>query len=80
SYAVVLDIIRTVLDNPHYVVYDMDTRDSVYALNGLYLIENYSAPSTLELQILERFDVNNYITGAFYREVDGRATLSMSLC
>ncbi|HYF03786.1 MAG TPA: hypothetical protein VEC36_10450, partial [Patescibacteria group bacterium] len=55
SYDAVETIFSILKDNPRYVAVDIGTRDSMYATNGLYMVENYNPPSKLEVETLDRF-------------------------
>ncbi|MER3328406.1 MAG: hypothetical protein RIF34_02420, partial [Candidatus Kapaibacterium sp.] len=50
-----------------YAVYDLNTRDSMYAAFNLYLMENFTPPSNTELKILNAFAVENFIFGSIKR-------------
>lgn len=79
AYSATLDIIATATDDPRFVVYDIDSRDSLYALQGLYYVENYREPTETELAALSAFGVRHLISGTFVRAPHG-ADLSLSLC
>jgi hypothetical protein len=55
----------------NYVVFDIESRDALYAIFNLFLIENNVAPSYNELAALRRFNINYYITGKIERNVNG---------
>ena len=55
----------------NYVVFDMESRDALYALFNLFLIENNVMPSYNELAALRRFNVECYITGKIERKING---------
>jgi hypothetical protein len=67
------------IDAPYYAVYDPETRDSVFAVYNLYLIENCRAPSIVEIDALNKFQVKKYLTGKLIRTPEG-ATIEISLC
>lgn len=56
---------------PNYVIFDIDSRDGIYALFNLFLIENHIQPSYNELSALQRFNINYYITGKVERNLNG---------
>lgn len=79
SFDAVQQIFRAAKNNPNFVVYDTDTRDSIFAMKNLFMLENYRSPSVLELKILEQFEVRKYITGTLARTAEG-AKLTLFLC
>lgn len=79
SYEMVLQIFNTIKDNPYYVAYDIDSRDSMYAMRNLYMVENYRLPSPLEMQMLEQFEVHHLISGIFERTSKDEAVLTLQL-
>ena len=46
-----------------YVVYDIPSRDSIYANFRLYMVENYTATSSAEIEALLHFSVDSFISG-----------------
>lgn len=62
----------------NYAVYDLDSRDSLYAMLKLFGIENYTPPSAIEIQGLARIEVDYYITGKF-TQLPFAARLELSL-
>lgn len=50
-----------------FAVYDLNSRDSMYAAFNLYLMENFTPPSNTELKILNTFAVENFIFGSIKR-------------
>lgn len=79
SYEMVLQIFDAVRETPRYVVYDIDSRDSMYAVRKLYMVENYRRPSSLEMQILEQFEVHYLISGSLERTAKDEAVLTLQL-
>lgn len=79
SYEMVLQIFNAIKDNPRYVAYDIDSRDSMYALRNLYMVENYRLPSPLEMKMLEQFEVHHLISGTFVRTANNEAVLTLQL-
>lgn len=71
SFTAVESIFESLYKHKNYVVYDMATRDSVYALFRLYGVENYTAPSQYELSVLEQVGVDYFITGSIERVEQG---------
>jgi hypothetical protein len=78
AYDAVVNVFDTLKNSSDVVCYDVDSRDSVFALFRLYLIENDATPSITELDALHRLEVEYYITGACTRTEDG-AEMSLSL-
>jgi hypothetical protein len=78
SYDMVQTIFEAARDSRDYVVYDIDTRDTIYAMFKLIYVENYSAPTKFELEILNKFQVDYYLSGTFKR-IKGGAELELSL-
>ncbi len=64
SYEAVETIFSEAVKHENYVVYDIPTRDSLYALFKMYLIENYNPMSAAEIEALSRLDVDCFITGS----------------
>ena len=64
-------IFESIYKNTNWVIFDTDTRDAIYGLNNLFLIENNIAPSYDELAILRQFNIEYYITGKIERTVNG---------
>jgi hypothetical protein len=61
------DAIETIFDEARkttkYVVYDIPTRDTIFTLFNLFVVENFRPPSFDEIQALDKFGVKNYISG-----------------
>lgn len=55
----------------NYVFYDIETRDSIYALHNLFIPENYRPVSYSELQALNHFQIDYVITGKLIRTQNG---------
>lgn len=79
SYEAILSIFDAIKNAPNYVAYDIDSRDSMYAMRNLYMVENYQAPTPIEMSILEQFDVSYIISGSFTRNTKDNATLILQL-
>jgi hypothetical protein len=67
SYDAVETIMENSMKSPKFVTIDTETRDSIFAMNNLYIIENYSATSQHELLALYKMGVEYYISGTFKR-------------
>lgn len=78
SYDIAQMIAHGLADAERYTVIDIETRDTMYAMLGLHLTENYNQVSAIELQQLARFDVTHLVTGTVTRTPKG-AVLSLSL-
>jgi hypothetical protein len=61
-----------------YILFDLDTRDSIYSTFKFYAPENYKAPNQMELYALRQFEIQTFITGTFQRDTSG-ATLTLIL-
>lgn len=71
SYDGLQTIIATLHDRKDLAVVDTDTRDSMMAKAGLYLIENYNPITPKERTIYYAFGLNAIITGTISRVVGG---------
>ncbi len=79
SYDMAINLVHELQSAPYLTVVDLDTRDSMFAMGGLMLIENDRPVSNSELRILRLFDVHHIITGAFTRDQKG-ALLRLHWC
>lgn len=64
SYDITETIFEVAIWNKRYFTYDIPSRDSIYAVFGMYEKLNFNAPTDLELEALRRFDVEYLISGA----------------
>lgn len=71
SYDIAQTAVASLRGNNDYTVVDMDSRDSIYALAGLFMVENYNVVSSIELSTLKAFDVRQIITGSCERKRGG---------
>ncbi|MBI5325813.1 MAG: hypothetical protein HZB41_11180 [Ignavibacteriae bacterium] len=71
SYDMIESIFETAKDCREYVIYDIETRDTIYSMFKLFFAENYKAPTKFEMEILSKFQVDYYITGTFRRIKEG---------
>jgi len=71
SYDALETIFETAYKNTNYITIDTDTRDTIYNLNNLFVVENYNAPSEYELMALYKMGVEYYISGVLKRNEDG---------
>ncbi len=67
SFDAVETIFASAIKNNNYITIDTETRDTIYSLNNLYVVENYNAPSEYELLALYRMGVEYYISGVIIR-------------
>ncbi len=79
SYDAAETIYQWVRSSDKFVCYDIASRDTLYALNNMYGVENYDAPTRFELKVLHDFNVEYYITGEFERLPEG-AKLKIYFC
>jgi hypothetical protein len=79
SYDMVESVFEAAVESPEYVVYDTDSRDSIYAMSNMYGVENYRSPTKYEIKALHKFEVDSYITGIFKRTLKG-AHIELHLC
>ena len=79
SYDAVETIFDEIKQSNDYAIYDIQTRDSVYALFNLVGIENYMSPTSSEIKSLSEMEVGYYITGNLERSEFG-ALLDLYLC
>ena len=65
SFDIVQTIVHALQDREDLIVVDVETRDSMYATGGLYLVENDRQAANSELRILKLFGVDAMISGSF---------------
>lgn len=63
SYDACETIFEQARQSNEYVVYDLETRDSIYAMFNLFGIENYMPPTNIEIETLRKLEVDNFISG-----------------
>lgn len=78
SYFASSTIFEAAKDVDNYAVYDLSTRDSMYAAFNLYLVENSTPPGAQEVKILNVFGVQDYIFGSIQR-IDNYAVIKIML-
>jgi hypothetical protein len=71
-------IFEEVHKSKDWILFDIDSRDAVYGMYNMFLIENNIAPSVNELHALQNFNIFYYISGKIERNKYG-ATISISL-
>ena len=71
SYDACESIFRASLPSKKYIVYDIETRDTIYSLFGLKTVENFNPVSAYELKALSHFEVESFISGVFKKVADG---------
>lgn len=79
SYDAIENIFEEVRNLDNYTCYDTESRDSIYSLFNLKIIDNFKAPNPVELSALNRLEVNNYISGEFKRTESG-AKITLVFC
>ena len=79
SYDAVASMFMEMKDNKNFTTYDIDSRDSLFAIFHLYGLENYQAPTVQEIKAMYANEVPYYITGLFIRTAQG-ADLQLILC
>ncbi|MFN3194450.1 MAG: hypothetical protein ACE364_00695 [Chlorobiota bacterium] len=70
SYYASESIYEAAIDADNYAVYDIATRDSMYAMFNIYMVENSSPASASELKMLSQFDVQYYLYGQLDRDLN----------
>lgn len=78
SYDLAQSVAHGLANAEGYTVVDIETRDSMYAMLGLHLTENYNDVSAIELQQLSRFEVTHLVSGSLQR-TDKGAMLTLTL-
>lgn len=71
SFDALETIFETAIKNNNYITIDTETRDTIYNLNNLFVVENYNAPSEYELLALYKMGVEYYISGVLKRIEEG---------
>jgi hypothetical protein len=71
SYDACEVIVETLNKSKKYAVFDIETRDSIFSLFRLYVLENYNAVTDNELDAIQKFDVQYYVTGKLIRNQNG---------
>lgn len=72
-------IFEQLKDHPKFAVYDNSSRDSLYSLFHMHIVENYRPPTSFEILALNAMEVDYYITGLLKRVPEG-ALLELVLC
>ncbi|MFA6571836.1 MAG: hypothetical protein WCT77_11450 [Bacteroidota bacterium] len=71
SYDLIESVFEEAKNCQDYAVYDVGTRDSMFAMFGYRLVENYRPPAIEELKMYEKFEVKYYISGLIRRVAQG---------
>ncbi|MCX7909620.1 MAG: hypothetical protein N2560_08915 [Ignavibacteria bacterium] len=79
SYFAIETIFEIAMKSTDFVVFDIPTRDTIYAYFNLFEPENFNPPNINEIQALQQFEVDYYIAGEFYWD-SGNARLKLILC
>jgi len=78
SYEFSETIYDEIKNTDDWVVFDIDSRDAIYEMFNLFLVENNIAPSANEIAALMQFSVNHFISGKIERNRNG-ITISLTL-
>ncbi|HPU23010.1 MAG TPA: hypothetical protein PL149_02510 [Candidatus Kapabacteria bacterium] len=78
SYSALEAIFEVAKNSRDFVVYDLETRDSLYSLFKLYVVENYNLPTLNEIDALRKFKVGYFIAGS-YEQLPEAAEISLTL-
>lgn len=77
------DALETIYDagkhTMKYELIDTETRDSLYAIANLFMIENFNPPSQSELNVLEKLQIGYFISGSIVQTFAG-ASVKLRLC
>lgn len=79
SYDLAQNIVFHLTDNPDFTILDIDSRDTMFATAGLYLVANDRPVSSTEIQVLRLFEVSSVIIGSLERIPEG-ARLTLMHC
>ncbi len=79
GYDAVLTIFQIAKESNKFTVFDMDTRDTIYATSHLEYVENNKPPSVAELKILRDYGITHCITGMVLRN-EQNTVLTLQLC
>ncbi len=78
SFDVCESIFEQAALSKNFATYDLDTRDSLYAMLNLFGTENYTPPTSIEIFGLAKIEVEYYITGKL-TQLPFAARLELSL-
>lgn len=79
SYILVENMWESAYGETPFIIYDTATRDTLYTKFNMYGIENYDAPTKYEINALNKFDIDKYITGKLIR-VESGVEIKIFLC
>jgi len=71
SYFLIEKMFEVISKSNKYQPFDIETRDSIYAIFNFFAPENYKAPNQMELYALRQFEVETIITGSFEQTIEG---------
>lgn len=71
SYFLIEKMFEVISKSNKYQPFDIETRDSIYAIFNFFAPENYKAPNQIELYALRQFEVETIITGSFEQTIEG---------
>lgn len=78
SYSAVETMYEAAIKSGSYVVYDTETRDSVYNIFGYHIVENYSPPNIHEINTLYKLEVDYYLAAELVKtEKEAEITISL---
>lgn len=78
SFSALEEIFQVAKKSSDFVAYDLETRDSIYSLFKLYVVENYNLPTLNEIDALRKFNVGYFIAGS-YEQLPEAAEISLSI-
>ncbi len=78
SFSALEAIFEVTKKSKDFVAYDLETRDSLYSLFNLYVVENYNLPTLNEIDALRKFRVGYFIAGS-YEQLPEAAEISLTL-
>jgi len=79
GYDAALTIFQTAKSSNTFTAFDIDTRDTIYAIEQLEYVENNKPASVVELKILYKYGITHCIVGSLIRSEKG-TILTLQLC
>jgi len=79
SYDAIENLFDEIKNTENFALFDIQTRDSLYALFNLMFVENHRPSTNTELKALQSMDVHFFITGSLQR-IDEGAILDLYFC
>lgn len=71
AYDAAESMFKQAVKSDRYAVYDLDSRDAIYAKFDMRIVENDKAPTRYEARALYNFEVDEYLTGIIERTERG---------